>query len=301
MLLYQKSLNFSLQTYNMKIIIAFIFTIISLSIFANDNYNETITIDAKELVLKRIDNFIQDVYKAPLASKVLTSINFDLKKLWHEAQEITVEVMPQVIATGSGIAFRTGGVTLRNKIILNAQTIPRILDSDLIDEFFFHETLRALGYEDENYEITTILSFLRYYDAIPLNEVQLTDIIQNFVFRTNKTDDQYKHIVVAKSGTATTVGSGGDEIAMAIKIFTIGALIIRNPKLETSDIVQLIKTPFESDFFNSNKSDVEIVEGNNHYKVIIPGVYASLFIKDTTQNPIIRNSIQLIEKKLLKK
>lgn len=109
--------------------------------------------------------------------------------------------------------------------LLNKKNGKSILGMTLL-----HESLGALGYKDEDYEVSALLSAL---SSMSLSEIQeVNTVLASFEFDLSKNtrspkgplrlnNDKFSEVILAKGGS-TTGGGGGDPIMMRLK-----ALVVR--------------------------------------------------------------------------
>ncbi len=104
-----------------------------------------------------------------------------------------------------------------------------------------HEALGAIGYDDEDYQLTIALQFLStdfdtYYPIFKkyLKDLKRTSTNRQYdTARGNFSTSPTKQILAKnrKSGTSTSVGSGGDFVALIAKYLFIQQLVLADSKL----------------------------------------------------------------------
>ncbi len=128
-----------------------------------------------------------------------------------------------------------------------------------------HMSLGALGYFDENYELSLTLFLLdpKTQKKIGVDVEKITKFL--FLNMQKRTENpKYQH-----QGGATSVGGGGDANAMYIKLWALSSvktwLLSRLPKIAKDEafvekfFLQVLNTPFELDFSPFLKEGQEIV------------------------------------------
>lgn len=193
--------------------------------------------------------------------EVLTSLNaeefheLDLKQIKSDIPKLVVAINLGPPLVGSG--YRNGGVnfTEQNTFILNYEKLAEYSRSQKIF-LTWHETLGALGYNDDNYLISIALlqkianpqtefhSEVKKRIRAQLNEAKRT---QNLRFQ-------------SRNGGATGVGGGGDGDIAEIKseLFNILNYLALNNQITPSVLVTAFDTAIES------------IEFQNRYSFTVP-------------------------------
>lgn len=107
--------------------------------------------------------------------------------------------------------------------------------NSILGMILLHEGLGALGYKDEDYEISALLSALSLFNAAEIQDVNAGLISFEFDLSKNERSpkgslrvqtDEYSSMILAKGGS-TTGGGGGDPIMMRLKALVIKLLLGR--------------------------------------------------------------------------
>lgn len=115
-----------------------------------------------------------------------------------------------------------------------------------------HESLGALGYKDEDYEISAFFSALSLLSAAEIQEVGT--LLSSFEFDLSKNtrspngplrvhDDKYSEMILVAGGS-TTGGGGGDPIMLRLKALVIRLLLIQKEDVKAFKFI-INKTRFE--------------------------------------------------------
>lgn len=153
-----------------------------------------------------------------------------------------------------------------------------------------HEGLGALGYVDEDYQISSALAIhalTRKAEAIK----GVSDNLLNIKRRT--TDEVYR-----SKGGGTSVGGGGDSVGITIKTFAVATLvsIFNSPELSVDQqarITGAIRRIMASSFENNTQLldlDVRVEKDENREVVLIP-YNQWTWIQFNTTNPQLQSKM----------
>jgi hypothetical protein len=216
--------------------------------------------NAKAIPLMLIDSNIKKIGELDLELLVK-----DLEKVrWKSSREL---LGIDAFAAGSG-ETRSGDVYIiepEPTVYFNvlSERLSPVAVKPLRD---LHMSLGALGYMDENYELSLALTLLepKTQKKIGINVEKVTkSFFMNMQKRTQ--NPKYK-----SPGGATSVGGGGDANAMYIKLWALSTariwLLSRFPEKTEDDAfiekfyLQVLNTPFELDISPFLKEGKEVVQ-----------------------------------------
>jgi len=188
---------------------------------------------ASEESRKSFSQILRQLVAVPLRQGFSQKVDWvDLMELQSEIDNVKLYLNRSNKAV-IGSTNRSGGVylTAQATVILNislfrqltqpkgsSQTLASSLGSEVM---LIHEYLGALGYPDENYELSTYLymrTFPNDYGAELLSywHLALAEHLQ-------KNPRRSKNLQFT-SGTSTGIGGGGDPASAALKLITLGTL-----------------------------------------------------------------------------
>lgn len=152
-----------------------------------------------------------------LVERGITNIGkLDLKKLLKELDEVdwrTNNVAAFLMGSGG---VRTTSIYLVEKktVYINTIALINLVNKPVyLDSWALHEGMGALGYIDENYELSSSISFLAKN-----TQIETPTLIKLVEANFKKiTRVQENHIYAALSGGETVVGSGGDAVIADLK------------------------------------------------------------------------------------
>lgn len=168
----------------------------------------------------------------------------DINQLSMEIKDVKIYVNNSKEALlGSGVRRGSVYLTEQKTAILNSGFLLEIANEDLknqpinigFETMLMHEHLGALGYPDDNYEISTYL-WIRtqpkgvYYATLPWIENSLKQHLKQNTRRTENikydtlTIDAHNNLV---SGGSSGFGGGGDPFAAMIKIYALGNISVQ--------------------------------------------------------------------------
>ncbi len=232
----------------MKLLINVVITFLVYPIFL---YAED---DLRNEILSSIENYIKCDNQN---SKDIRSIQELLNK---EYREIDIVLNEKSFMLGSGDAGRFSGVTEKYKIIINSLYLKRIESNKFKDELYLHEALRAIGLNDENYELTLLIMLAK--EGL-IDQTKLDQLLANFSLKQN-------FYYVYSKGSGTSIGGGGDEIALELKAMYILNLVKSNVTIEK--LLKALKTPIEANSANYNEFHVKKIIRNGKIIVLVPTI-----------------------------
>ncbi|MDO9181205.1 MAG: hypothetical protein Q7U04_02295 [Bacteriovorax sp.] len=137
----------------------------------------------------------------------------DLEKLLSELDEVQWRFMEEGFLMGSGGVRFTGIYIVKNKmVVINIPGLELLQKKPVpLTPWTLHEAMGALGYEDENYELSSVISFVAQTDEdtpIPV------DFVKN---KFSKIDRRQSDRTYLLAGGATVIGGGGDAVLVQLK------------------------------------------------------------------------------------
>lgn len=157
----------------------------------------------------------------PLSKKIPQAIidqgikkigDLDVAKLIAKLDTVEWRTFDLGFLSGSGGKRQTSIYIVKDRmVVVNMLALQNLVEKPVrIDRWALHEALGALGYDDENYEITTALTFVSPADK-GLERVDLVErTLSNLQIRT--TDHVYDNV-----GGTTIIGGGGDAPIIELK------------------------------------------------------------------------------------
>jgi len=184
----------------------------------------------------------------------------------------------------------------KKEVYIQADMINKISENQILKQaislIFLHESLGALGYLDEDYEISAFLNALTY-----LNESQLAK--NNSFFKSNFLKTEKRQIspsgpirtnidintkYILAGGGSTTVGGGGDPLMALIKSKIIALTLQENEPVILLKLILSIR--FERPVTYFDKSQTGLVE-ICHYPLSFEDFTKSVGISLTNNRTII--------------
>ena len=226
-------------------------------------------------------------------------LDLDFKQIKKEIPLIYISLKDNkdFLVTGSGENLRLSGVTFTNKIIINEVMLKRIKWNNYESEFYTHEVLRALGYSDEDYQITILLYLARMQNRYNFTEKYFSDLVKNIKIKHSENQSQYFYKLsdeiiesglsggdinitldridsyyARTEGTGTSVGGGGDDIALHFKLSLVTALIAKN-SFPVDTVAKIMNIKFESQLYNLDASESTVFKRGDQIFVIIPDLH----------------------------
>ncbi|MGE9745942.1 hypothetical protein [Bdellovibrio bacteriovorus] len=239
--------------------------------------------ESGELVLissdfqKYMSGFVKSLLAMPLKQNQASQIAWvDIEQLIQEVDQVTVYANTSnkaVVGSNNrlgSVNFTEQKIALINTSLLQELTRPQgpltsIASSVGSEAVILHEFLGALGYPDDNYEMSTYLymrTFPQDYGSAVLQETErsLTKHLNRFPRRTKNA------VSSTDGGTSTGVGGGGDPASAAMKLVALStlaqqkSLLLRTIKdeVEYKQLIQFINSlriePSESPSYDSGFS-----------------------------------------------
>lgn len=232
---------------------------------------------------KRMSGFVKAVLAAPLKQQSSQIGWMNIEQLIEEVDQVRVyantsnkAVVGSEKRLGS-VNFTEQKIALINTSLLQELTRPQGQLTSLAtaagtETVILHEFLGALGYPDDNYEISTLLfmrSFPQDYghSVLQQTEKSLADHLGKFPRRT-------KNITFStEGGTSTGIGGGGDPASVAMKLIALSTLAQQKASVmksyvkdeaEYQELIRFINTvkiePLESKVYDSSSQAVPSLE-----------------------------------------
>lgn len=185
---------------------------------------------------KRMGSFVKSVLATPLKQQQSSQIGWlNIEKLISEVDEVNVYANTSnkaVVGSGTrlgSVNFTEQRMALINTSLLQELTRPQgqmntIATAVGSETVIIHEFLGALGYPDDNYEISTLLfmrTFPQDYGTAVLDQTEksLADHLSKNPRRTKNTT-----FSTEGGGTSTGIGGGGDPASVAMKLVALSTL-----------------------------------------------------------------------------
>lgn len=143
--------------------------------------------------------------------------DFDIQSFRDEAKKIQwknleSDARPEFVGTRQSAYY-----LIQNKTVYVSSKLPA-LNADNLAALELHEALGALGYKDHHYQISTGLNLLSRLNS-PRERVELQKIYSQSIFSKN-------NLLQSKgSGSGTSVGGGGDLIALSMKNLVLNEIL----------------------------------------------------------------------------
>ncbi|MFN8790734.1 MAG: hypothetical protein ACK5Y2_04685 [Bdellovibrionales bacterium] len=184
-----------------------------------------------------------------VAEGVQTVGDLNIKKLSQELEKVQWEVTQQIIPEGSGKPRFACNYFVSKRVVCNSMaTSPAVLPLVTL-----HEALGALGYLDEDYEISSALAV----HALSKRRAPIPGVSDRSFQGPRRTQDQ----VYQSQRGGTSVGGGGDSVGITVKTFAIAALAsnLEAGGLTVSQQAQVVSaiTRITAAAFENNVSAIE--------------------------------------------
>ena len=178
----------------------------------------------------------------------------------HKEKWFVMDAFP----LGSG-DLRMSGVNLQesHQVVLSKYTLEKV-EGDEKFGFLFHELLGSKGLDDENYQLSTLVTVLlspSYKEILP----ELMGSIKAKLKSAQNFKGNRKYLL-ADGGTS--VGGGGDSIAFSLKLRILKSILNSkgNPKEIWSTISELDRLNVVVDYQPRISSEVEVLSMNEVQK-----------------------------------
>lgn len=208
----------------------------------------------------------------PLSKKIVDALinggirrvgDLDLRRLIRQLDTVEWRTQDMVFMIGSGRRITSVYNVEERMVIINMLSLQNLVNQPVpMFGWALHEGLGALGYLDENYELTTSLQFLADNLAVGQNHVPLIAPALNV----GRTDRNRTY----QSGGSTVVGGGGDAPMIELKRQLVGKLhawaAVHRPGASAqaveSAFLLLLRMPIEfKEEQNQNNTSFEFRDG----------------------------------------
>lgn len=191
---------------------------------------------------KDIKDHLKQILLSPLDTGMKSTIGWlNIQQLATEVNELEIYFnTSSELITGSGNRVGAVNLTEKKSIIFNSSLLDHLylpqkhgtaLSRVGVESLLLHEVLAALGYPDDNYEISTYLhmrSIPQDYGQEILNLIEKG--VENFL-KENPTRRTQNATFDRIGGTSTGVGGGGDPLSAGLKLATLAAINNNKEKL----------------------------------------------------------------------
>ncbi len=151
----------------------------------------------------------------------------DLRVLKKELLEVKWHAIDGIFLAGSG-GHRGAAVyvTSTKSVYVNILSVNNMVGSQVsFYPWALHEALGALGYKDENYELTSVISFIAETKSVQnKNILQRRENIGAEIFSKNPSKRSSDVIYDTSEGGVTVIGGGGDFFTSYVKLELLKAL-----------------------------------------------------------------------------
>jgi hypothetical protein len=230
--------------------------------------------------------------------KLLSSMNVDqvgdlkIKDILKELEQVNWEVTQKAITVGSGKPrFACNYFVREVKVICNSSaSSPAVMPLVTL-----HEGLGALGYLDENYEISSAISI----HALTKRKTPIQGVTESLRNIRKRTKDE----IYNSPGGGTSVGGGGDSVGVTLKTFAVSTLIsiLDSERLTSSQqatILEGIKRIMAASFENNSnltatQVQIQILDGKE--LVLVPFKIWTWIQMNTTSAEMIRNLVEVFD------
>jgi hypothetical protein len=140
--------------------------------------------------------------------------NLDLTNLYYELDSVEWRLCERGFLTGSG-GIRTTSIYLveQKMVVVNFFSLQNLMNKPVpLPGWALHEALGALGYNDENYEMSSAITFITENPELD-NFTLLSYVKENFL----SVIQAKKNQMYVASGGSTVVGGGGDAVIIQLK------------------------------------------------------------------------------------
>lgn len=140
--------------------------------------------------------------------------NLNLKKLLVEIDEVEWRTFDLGFLGGSGGNRMSSIYMVESKmVVINMYTLQNMVGKPVpVYSWALHESLGALGYPDENYELSSSISMIANSAAEEIND-HLASLDPNFLMVARATSNRH----YSGDGGSTVVGGGGDMALIELK------------------------------------------------------------------------------------
>jgi hypothetical protein len=145
--------------------------------------------------------------------------NLDLNKLVEDLDQVDWRTFSLGFMIGSGEKDRTGSVyyVKTKMVVVNMLYLNNLVNKPVhLYPWLLHEAMGALGYSDENYELSSSISFIASLIESD-NQIILKSILSNINQDFINLSRTKTNLLYAMSGGSTIVGGGGDAIIIELK------------------------------------------------------------------------------------
>jgi len=257
---------------------------------------------------ERVIGQVRTVIDKALAKGVSQVGALDLRKLRREIQTVKI-----LIVNFGAQAVGVGKFTMRLGSVYFSETKSLYLNQNVLFSearawpMLIHEFLGALGYNDENYQLSSLILSENPRKNLQPFQIANNDLGNRLVVNPSQKLHNLGKGNALKSGGTTVIGGGGDEIMLAAKVYMIDKfdffkdqllpVLLQDPSikkdikekfgLDPQDLLQpeaihayfryFIETPFEVMTSREGVAKAPITDPNDVNK--ISGVYANEFSK----------------------
>ena len=180
----------------------------------------------------------------------------NLKKLLKELDQVNWQTNDYGFFAGSEGARTTSVYLVKDKtVIVNLQMLHNLIGKPVhLNNWALHEAMGALGYDDENYDLSSSIAFL----ANTKHDIQssLDYVKNNFAVITKAKDDK----VYALRGGSTVVGGGGDAVLIELKQRLLERYLEINPDKAGFEKIIHLKIEFSQEDIAYNNFGFNIEE-----------------------------------------
>ena len=241
--------------------------------------------DLETLFYKETSKFYSSVTQGKYYSRLSLNFREELANIHEDMEKVNVSVT-NVFLAGSGDKNRHGAFAIRDQVIFNIHTLSQVLQGKYKRLFLYHEFLRAKGIDDENYQMTVTLELITNAQKHGLSE-KWCSLLVGYMNEVGLKKRDY----IYENGTGTSVGGGGDILALSIKLAVIRAMIIQNFSMKK--VAEVLQTSFESSLIISAENTVSSRIKVTQNRIIIPAIFLLYMNGDKLE--IINNIIELFK------
>lgn len=144
---------------------------------------------------------------------------------------------------GSGGGRHTSIYMVESRmVVVNMLSLQNLVGTEVrIDRWALHEALGALGYPDENYDITTSLTFIA--DAPQSKAATRADLVERSLSNIKLTTTN--RVYESSSGGSTVIGGGGDAPIVELKCRLLDRFeawaLVHHPNLSAKKITKALE------------------------------------------------------------
>jgi len=210
--------------------------------------NGTFFIQSKPAYTEHVRSFVQKIVLKPLDRGAKPTIGWlDLRKLSEEIEEIEVYYnTSNEVIVGSGARVGAVNLTEKKAVVFNSALMDHIymtqghggvFSSIGVEAVMLHETLGALGYPDDNYEISTHLYMRSMPQDYGAEIIGLSEkAVESFLIKEGGRRTQNTTFRIGNGGS-TGVGGGGDPVSAALKLSTL-SMMFKNRENLIGDVIR---------------------------------------------------------------